>query len=52
MKPIKDEVSLWSGGWSGESTKISLENDVKIVGQEFSHGSRSIICSETKHAGN
>ena len=47
-EPLEEEVSLRNGGWSRESGNISLENVVKIVGQEFSRVSRSITCSESK----
>ena len=47
-KPVEEEVSLRSGGCSEESRNISLENEVKIVGQESSLGSARITCSESK----
>ena len=47
-KPTEEEESLRNGGSSAESRSISLENWVKIVGQEFSHGSERISCSESK----
>ena len=47
-KQREEEASLRSGGWSVESRNIILENGVKVVGQEFSRGSGSISCSESK----
>ena len=42
----KDVVRRWNGKSSKKRTDISLENRVKIVGQEFSHGSENTVCRE------
>ena len=47
-KPGEEEVCLRGGVWSEEPRNISLENGVKIVGQEFSHRSEDISCNVRK----
>ena len=44
----KDVVGRLSGESSKKRKDISLENGVKVTGQEWSHGSENTACSEAK----